>query len=143
MDEVGDALRNNPFAPYIPCHRVVASDFFIGGFRGEWGTGDKTGTHCHQKINLLTEEGVRLTKGGHLVDAGECSWIEQVHSCFESFLLVLESLLVSVLQSSVEWRQRFRTTRWRNLHTTSVIICRGRHKFNLFKFTLQTIKSDQ
>ncbi|KAF0442091.1 DNA binding methylated-DNA--cysteine S-methyltransferase [Gigaspora margarita] len=34
---VGGALRVNPFAPLpIPCHRVIASDFFIGGFDGEW-----------------------------------------------------------------------------------------------------------
>ncbi|CAJ0751763.1 15360_t:CDS:2, partial [Entrophospora sp. SA101] len=30
---VGGALKNNPFAPLpIPCHRVIASNFFIGGF---------------------------------------------------------------------------------------------------------------
>ncbi|EIM85336.1 DNA binding protein, partial [Stereum hirsutum FP-91666 SS1] len=33
---VGSALRNNPFAPYVPCHRVVASNMFVGGFFGEW-----------------------------------------------------------------------------------------------------------
>ena len=33
---VGGALRNNPFAPRIPCHRVIASSFFVGGFKGEW-----------------------------------------------------------------------------------------------------------
>ncbi len=33
---VGGALRNNPFAPCIPCHRVIASSFFVGGFKGEW-----------------------------------------------------------------------------------------------------------
>ncbi|THH17584.1 hypothetical protein EW146_g3257 [Bondarzewia mesenterica] len=33
---VGSALRNNPFAPYVPCHRVVASNFFVGGYCGEW-----------------------------------------------------------------------------------------------------------
>jgi len=33
---VGGALRNNPFAPRIPCHRVIASNFFVGGFKGEW-----------------------------------------------------------------------------------------------------------
>lgn len=32
---VGNALRNNPFAPRAPCHRVVASDGGIGGFGGE------------------------------------------------------------------------------------------------------------
>ena len=33
---MGGALRNNPFAPRIPCHRVIASSFFVGGFKGEW-----------------------------------------------------------------------------------------------------------
>ncbi|KAI0317689.1 6-O-methylguanine DNA methyltransferase, partial [Amylostereum chailletii] len=33
---VGGALRNNPFAPWVPCHRVVATDLFVGGFKGEW-----------------------------------------------------------------------------------------------------------
>lgn len=32
---VGQALKNNPYAPKVPCHRVIASNFFIGGFRGE------------------------------------------------------------------------------------------------------------
>lgn len=27
---VGSALRNNPFAPKVPCHRVVASDRSLG-----------------------------------------------------------------------------------------------------------------
>ena len=29
---VGNALNKNPFAPIIPCHRVVKSDGKIGGF---------------------------------------------------------------------------------------------------------------
>lgn len=29
---VGQALRRNPFAPEVPCHRVVAADRKIGGF---------------------------------------------------------------------------------------------------------------
>ena len=28
------ALRRNPFAPEIPCHRVVKSDLSLGGFSG-------------------------------------------------------------------------------------------------------------
>jgi methylated-DNA-[protein]-cysteine S-methyltransferase len=35
---VGQALRVNPFAPLpVPCHRVIASDFTIGGFSGGFG----------------------------------------------------------------------------------------------------------
>jgi O-6-methylguanine DNA methyltransferase len=30
---VGGALRNNPFAPEVPCHRVIAADGFVGGFK--------------------------------------------------------------------------------------------------------------
>jgi len=29
---VGQALRRNPFAPTVPCHRVVAADRRLGGF---------------------------------------------------------------------------------------------------------------
>jgi len=29
---VGNAMHKNPYAPQVPCHRVVASDGSIGGF---------------------------------------------------------------------------------------------------------------
>ncbi|CAI2163596.1 2065_t:CDS:2 [Funneliformis geosporum] len=32
---VGQALKNNPSSPIIPCHRIIASNYFIGGFWGE------------------------------------------------------------------------------------------------------------
>lgn len=32
MRAVGNALNRNPFAPRVPCHRVVRSDGTIGGF---------------------------------------------------------------------------------------------------------------
>jgi len=32
---VGRVMATNPFAPLIPCHRVVRSDFDIGGYGGE------------------------------------------------------------------------------------------------------------
>lgn len=31
---VGQALKRNPFAPRVPCHRVIMSDGTIGGFSG-------------------------------------------------------------------------------------------------------------
>ena len=31
---VGNALNRNPFAPRVPCHRVVRSDGSLGGFAG-------------------------------------------------------------------------------------------------------------
>jgi methylated-DNA-[protein]-cysteine S-methyltransferase len=71
---VGSALRTNPFAPYVPCHRVIASNFFIGGFFGEWGKDHKTGTRCNQKLNILESEGVSFDKKGHLIDADGFIW---------------------------------------------------------------------
>ncbi|KAI5285575.1 hypothetical protein KEM54_000462 [Ascosphaera aggregata] len=32
---VGNALRNNPYAPQVPCHRCIASNGYINGFSGE------------------------------------------------------------------------------------------------------------
>jgi len=46
---VGQALHRNPFAPAVPCHRVVASGGKIGGYA--------LGTK--KKIDLLESEGVK------------------------------------------------------------------------------------
>lgn len=50
---VGNAVRDNPFAPEVPCHRVIRSNGEIGGFGGEL-----SGKNIDQKIRLLKEEGV-------------------------------------------------------------------------------------
>ncbi|KAF7354685.1 DNA binding methylated-DNA-cysteine S-methyltransferase [Mycena sanguinolenta] len=63
---VGGALRTNPFAPFVPCHRVIASSLFIGGFLGEWGKEHRTGTQCDRKLDLLAKEGVAFTEEGYL-----------------------------------------------------------------------------
>ncbi|MBI4057003.1 MAG: MGMT family protein [Elusimicrobia bacterium] len=34
---VGGALGRNPFAPTIPCHRVIRSDGHLGGYSGPGG----------------------------------------------------------------------------------------------------------
>jgi O-6-methylguanine DNA methyltransferase len=31
---VGNALNRNPFAPKVPCHRVIKGDGTLGGFTG-------------------------------------------------------------------------------------------------------------
>ena len=54
---VGQAMRTNPFAPKVPCHRVIRSDGSIGGFRGR--TKGKT---ISEKIKLLRKEGVEIKK---------------------------------------------------------------------------------
>ena len=48
---VGQALRRNPFAPDVPCHRVVASDGSLGGFYGQ-----RQGERIEQKRRMLDEE---------------------------------------------------------------------------------------
>lgn len=55
---VGNAMRNNPFSPMVPCHRVVNSDGTIGGFKGK-----KKGLAIAEKKELLENEGVRIKKG--------------------------------------------------------------------------------
>lgn len=50
---VGQALRVNPFAPVVPCHRVVKADGTIGGFGGE-----VAGKKIQEKIVMLRKEGV-------------------------------------------------------------------------------------
>lgn len=55
---VGQALRRNPFAPAVPCHRVIASDLTIGGYGG-----DTLGPRVRRKLQLLAEEGVRFRDG--------------------------------------------------------------------------------
>lgn len=43
---VGNALNKNPYAPFVPCHRVIASDGSLGGYsRG-----------LKKKIELLERE---------------------------------------------------------------------------------------
>jgi methylated-DNA-[protein]-cysteine S-methyltransferase len=59
---IGQALRANPFAPEVPCHRVIASDLTPGGFQGH-----QSGPALTKKLRLLAAEGVAFTKG-HLTD---------------------------------------------------------------------------
>lgn len=63
---VGNALRRNPFAPEVPCHRVVATGGTLGGFKGKWPkTGE--GITLDEKRKLLREEGVRFDEKGRVV----------------------------------------------------------------------------
>ena len=49
---VANAIGKNPYAPKIPCHRVIKSDGSLGGYSGKGGV--KT------KRFLLKKEGIRL-----------------------------------------------------------------------------------
>lgn len=49
---IGQALKNNPFAPIVPCHRVVSSDGSIGGYFGV--------KYSNQKVSMLKQEGIDI-----------------------------------------------------------------------------------
>ena len=49
---VANAIRKNPYAPKIPCHRVIKSDGSLGGYSGKGGV--------NTKKKLLKNEGVTL-----------------------------------------------------------------------------------
>ena len=46
---VGQAMAKNPFAPQVPCHRVIGSNGSMGGYSGKNG--------IKGKIALLKKEG--------------------------------------------------------------------------------------
>ena len=39
---VGTALRKNPYAPKVPCHRVINSNGTIGSYKGKKNSKEKT-----------------------------------------------------------------------------------------------------
>ena len=49
---VANACANNPYAPKIPCHRVIRSDGSLGGYSGRGG--------IKQKLRLLRYEKVSI-----------------------------------------------------------------------------------
>ena len=49
---VANACAKNPYAPKIPCHRVIRSDGSLGGYSGTGG--------IQQKIKLLRSEKVKI-----------------------------------------------------------------------------------
>jgi O-6-methylguanine DNA methyltransferase len=55
---VGNACGRNPYAPRVPCHRVVRSDGTVGGFGGK--TSGKT---VEEKIQMLRKENVEVRNG--------------------------------------------------------------------------------
>src|SRR3954454_12894205 len=62
---IGQALRNNPFSPAaVPCHRVIESNFFIGGYRGE--SAKKGPIKATIKQKKLAKEGVLFNCKGYL-----------------------------------------------------------------------------
>lgn len=63
---IGGALRRNPFAPRVPCHRVVAAGGGLGGFKGSWPR-DGEGITIDEKRRLLRSEGVKIDGKGRVL----------------------------------------------------------------------------
>lgn len=59
---VGQALRVNPFAPEVPCHRVVAADGSLTGFYGE-----RDEEALGKKRRLLEAEGIVFDEQGKVI----------------------------------------------------------------------------
>ena len=55
---IGQALKCNPYAPIVPCHRIIKSNGAIGGFMGQ-----TAGPEIKQKIKLLKQEGIKIENG--------------------------------------------------------------------------------
>lgn len=62
---IGQFMRTNPYAPEVPCHRVVASDGTVGGFMGH-----KTGKQVEKKIRMLRAEGITIS-GRNILNFGQ------------------------------------------------------------------------
>ena len=60
---IGRAMNRNPFAPQVPCHRVVAFDGSLCGYA----------SGLKKKAALLKAEGVVISKEG-IVDLKEARW---------------------------------------------------------------------
>ncbi|MDR2463225.1 MAG: MGMT family protein [Verrucomicrobiales bacterium] len=68
---IGQALRRNPFAPAVPCHRIIRTDLTIGGYGGA-----VSGQKIRRKLNLLRQENVTFS-GGKLADPRRIVKIKQ------------------------------------------------------------------
>ncbi len=49
---IGSALKKNPYAPKVPCHRVVNSNGLTGAYKGK--------KNSKEKIKLLKKEGIKI-----------------------------------------------------------------------------------
>src|SRR4051812_23333346 len=55
---VGQSLKRNPFpSQLVPCHRIIQTNYFIGGFRGK---------ETELKKAKLAQEGVNFNQKGYL-----------------------------------------------------------------------------
>jgi len=72
---VGGAMRRNPFAPAVPCHRVVCADGSLGGFSGRMDNPRKEALLREEGVTFVDAAGGRNKKKKRVVDS----------SCFVKF----------------------------------------------------------
>ncbi|KPI43309.1 uncharacterized protein AB675_6764 [Cyphellophora attinorum] len=92
---VGGALRNNPFAPTVPCHRVIAHSGYVGGFKGEWFDAP-SGVNQVEKLGLLKDEGVDFDHTGKLLKDGSGEWVFDGPWAFEEHVGKVDELCAGV-----------------------------------------------
>ncbi|KAF5525615.1 Methylated-DNA--protein-cysteine methyltransferase [Colletotrichum aenigma] len=63
---VGNALRRNPYAPQVPCHRVIATGGDLGGFKGKRPKNGE-GITLDEKRSLLRKEGIKFGSNGKIL----------------------------------------------------------------------------
>jgi len=61
---VGTAMKRNPYAPRVPCHRVILSDRTLGGF-----SGSLQEASTKRKRSLLEMEGVKFDSNGRVSES--------------------------------------------------------------------------
>lgn len=71
---VGNVMANNPFVPLVPCHRVVKSDFTLGGY----------GLGLQVKRELLTREKKGYTQIKKIKLGNSCLEIFPIEKVFFS-----------------------------------------------------------
>lgn len=67
-------MRRNPFAPEVPCHRVVATGGALGGFKGQWPK-DGEGITLDEKRVLLRGEGIKFDGSGKVLGTPFCRFV--------------------------------------------------------------------
>lgn len=65
---IGQVLRRNPYAPQVPCHRVVNSRGELHGFNGQ-----QSLVELAHKQRLLEKEGLAIIDG-KIVDFAQKRW---------------------------------------------------------------------
>lgn len=60
---IGGAMKRNPYAPEVPCHRVLNSKLELCGYQGQ-----TQGEGLERKRQLLEREGVKIDSLGRLKD---------------------------------------------------------------------------